>query len=53
VQDEADEGVVTILHNDESKLEGTISVKYFDSATAVKRLSASCHFLLTKNQQEK
>ncbi|MBL0103280.1 MAG: hypothetical protein IPP51_05680 [Bacteroidetes bacterium] len=49
VQDEADEGVVSILHNDEKMLEGTISVKYFDSATAVKRLSASCHFLLRKN----
>lgn len=51
IEDPMDEATITILRYDESagELEGTFSSKYFDGATAIKRLSASCHFLIKQN----
>ncbi len=48
IQDEFDEAIINIMRIDQIKLEfeGTFSVKYFDSATDTKKLSATCHFLL-------
>lgn len=48
IQDESDEAIVNIMRIDDVKLEveGTFSVKYFDSATDTKKLSATCHFLI-------
>lgn len=48
IQDENDEAVINIMRIDDVKkeVEGTFSVKYFDSATDTKKLSATCHFLI-------
>lgn len=48
IQDEKDDAVVAIMNADETtkKLEGTFSAKYYDSATDIKKLSATCHFLI-------
>jgi hypothetical protein len=51
IQDESDDASVVIMRIDEDKkeIEGTFSVKYFDSATDIKKLSATCHFLISMN----
>lgn len=51
IQDETDEAIINIIRVDEEsgEVEGTFSSKYFDSATAIKRLSATCHFLVKQN----
>ncbi len=51
IQDEADEAIFSVLHIDEIKniVDGTVSVKYFDSATDVRKLSATLHFLIPLN----
>jgi hypothetical protein len=48
IQDEKDDAIIAIMSADEvtKKLEGTFSAKYFDSATDIKKLSATCHFLI-------
>lgn len=48
IQDESDEALITIQSFNESKGEiaGNFIVKYIDSATGIKRLSASCRFLI-------
>ena len=52
IQDESDEAVVNIMRFDEEKgeVEGTFSVKYIDSATAIRRLSATSHFIISLNR---
>jgi hypothetical protein len=52
VEDEMDEALVTITNADKENgiLEGTLTAKFYDSATAIKRLTASCHFVLANAQ---
>lgn len=48
IQDYSDEAIITIQSFDETKGEvtGNFTVKYIDSATGIKRLGATCRFLI-------
>lgn len=51
IQDEADEAIFNLMHIDENRniVDGTVSVKYFDSATDSRKLSATLHFFIPLN----
>lgn len=51
IQEVSDEASIVIMKCDEATgvVEGTFSSKYFDEALGIKRLSASCHFLVSQN----
>ena len=51
IQGESDEAIITIHKLDDAKREiaGTFSVKYIDDTSGLKRLGASCRFLIKQN----
>ncbi len=51
VQEVSDEAIINIMRYDELKgeVEGTFSSKYFDDVLGIKKLSATCHFLVIQN----